>query len=117
MEIEIQNLNEIVVIPEKFKNTEEPPRFVFKTPNAADIIDFQVFNDITRTASRCFLRFENKPVLKKDGKVIDYNSYPEFIGLGASSIINEIHAECCAKLLPVILGIKERAEKTDKKLK
>lgn len=54
MEIEIQNIEEIIVIPEKFKNIENPPMFIFKTPNAADIIDFQVFNDITRTASRCF---------------------------------------------------------------
>lgn len=65
MEIEIQNLDEIIVVPEKFKNIENLPKFIFKTPNAPDIIDFQVFNDITRTVARCFLRFDNKPVLKK----------------------------------------------------
>lgn len=117
MEIEIQNIEEIIVIPEKFKDIENPPKFIFKTPNAPDIIDFQVFNDITRTATRCFLRFENKPTLKKDGKIVDYNSYAEFIGLGASGVVNEIHAECCAKLLPIILGIKDKAEKTEKKSK
>lgn len=115
MEIEIQNLDEIVVVPEKFKNIENSPKFIFKTPNAADIIDFQVFNDITRTVARCFLRFENKPTMKKDGKSLDYNSYTEFIGLGASNVVNEIHAECCARLLPIILGIKDKAEKTEKK--
>ena len=117
MEIEIQNLEEIIVIPEKFKDIENPPKFVFKMPNAADIIDFQIFNDITRTASRCFLHFENKPTLKKDGKIVEYNTYSEFIGLGASDEVNEIHAECCSKLLPIILGIKEKAEKTEKKSK
>ena len=117
MQIEIENLEEITVVPEKFKNEENPPKFIFKTPNAADVIDFQIFNDITRVANRCFLRFENKPTLQKDGKNLDYNTYAEFIGLGASGVINEIHAECCAKLLPVILGIKEQAEKTEKKSK
>lgn len=117
MEIEIQNLDEIVVVPEKFKNIENPPKFIFKTPNAPDVIDFQVFNDITRTVVRCFLRFDNKPVLKKNGEIIEYNSYSQFIGLGSSEIVNEIHAECCAKLLPIILGIKEKAGKTEKKLK
>ena len=117
MEIEIQNLEDITVIPSQFKDLENPPRFIFRTPNAADIIDFQVFNDISRTANRCFLRFENKPTLQKDGKALEYNTYAEFIGLGASGVINEIHAECCARLLPVIMGIKEQAEKTEKKSK
>ena len=39
MEIELQNLEEIVVIPSQFKDEEKPPKFVFRTPNAADIID------------------------------------------------------------------------------
>ena len=63
MQIEIENLEEITVVPEKFKNEENPPKFIFKTPNAADVIDFQIFNDITRVANRCFVRFENKPLL------------------------------------------------------
>ena len=117
MQIEIENLEEITVVPEKFKDMENPPKFIFKTPNAADVIDFQIFNDITRIANRCFVRFENKPTLQKDGKNLDYNTYSEFIGLGSSAIINEIHADCCAKLLPVILGIKEKATHTEKKSK
>ena len=117
MEIEIQNLEDITVVPSQFKDLENPPKFVFRTPNAADIIDFQVFNDISRTANRCFLRFENKPVLKKDGKPVEYTTYAQFIGLGVSDLVNEIHAECCARLLPVIMGIKEQAEKTEKKSK
>ena len=117
MEIEIQNLEDITVIPSQFKDLENPPKFVFRTPNAADIIDFQVFNDISRTANRCFLRFENKPTLKKDGNPVEYTTYAQFIGLGASDLVNEIHAECCARLLPVIMGIKEQAEKTEKKSK
>lgn len=115
MEIELQNLEEIIVVPERFKDDENPPKFVFRTPNAADTIDYQVFNDLSRVATRCFLRFENKPVLKKDNKTLEYNTYSEFIGLGASSTINLIHSECCAALIPVLLGIKEKAEKTEKK--
>ena len=117
MQIEIENFVEITVVPEKFKNEENPPKFIFKTPNAADVIDFQIHGDISRTANRCFLRFENKPVLKKDGKPVEYTTYAQFIGLGASDLVNEIHAECCARLLPIIMGIKEQAEKTEKKSK
>lgn len=117
MEIEIQNLEDIIVIPHLFKELTKPPKFIFRTPNAADIIDFQVFNDISRTANRCFLRFENKPTLKKDGETVDYTTYAQFIGLGMSDLVNEIHAECCAKLLPVIMGTKEQADKTEKKSK
>ncbi len=117
MEIEIQNLDEIVVAPEKFKDAEKSPKFIFRHPSAADIIDYHIHNDISRTASRCFLRFENKPLLKKDDKAIDYSNYAEFIGLGASPVINNIHAECCSKLLKIVLGIKERAEETEKKSK
>lgn len=115
MEIELQNLEEIVVIPSQFKDEEKPPKFVFRTPNAADIIDYQVYNDFARVASRCFLRFENKPTLKKEGKTLEYSSYAEFIGLGASNVITAIHSGCCAALLSAIYGIKEKAEKTEKK--
>ena len=117
MEIEIKDFDEITVVPQQFKDAENPPKFIFKTPNAADMIDLTIHGDYTRLLVRCFSRFENKPVLKKDGKILEYNTYAEFIGLGASGVINEIHAECCAKLLPVILGIKEKAEKTEKKSK
>lgn len=117
MQIEIENFEEITVVPEKFKNEENPPKFIFKTPNAADVIDFQIHSDISRVANRCFVRFENKPTLQKDGKAVEYNNYAQFIGLGLSDIINEIHSECCARLLPIIMGIKEKAEKTEKKSK
>lgn len=117
MEIQLQELKEITIIPELFKDEPNPPKFVFRHPNAADIIDFKVFNDISRTCSRCFLRFENKPVLKKDSKTLEYDSYAEFIGLGASDAINKIHAECSARLIPIILGIQEKAKETEKKSK
>ena len=93
MQIEIENLEEITVVTEKVKDEENPPKLIVKTPHAADVIDFQIFKDITRVANRCFVRFENKPTLQKDGKALEYNTYAEFIGLGASSVINELHAE------------------------
>ncbi len=115
MEIELQNFDEITIIPKQFVNEEKPPKFIFKSPNAADIIDFQIYNDASRLASRCFLRFENKPVLKKDGKALEYNTYSEFIGLGSSETITAIHAQCCGELIPLIYKTKEKAEKTEKK--
>lgn len=115
MEINLNSLTEITVIPKQFEKEDNPPKFVFRHPNAADMIDYQIYNDISRTTARCFARFENKPVLKKDDKVVEYTTYAEFIGLGASDLINDIHAECVAALLPILYGIKEKAEKIEKK--
>ena len=115
MEIVLQELKEVAVVPRQFKDEEKPPKFIFRYPNAADVIDFFVFNDISRTASRCFLRFENKPLLMKNNECIDYNTYAEFIALGASEIINIIHSECAAALLPLIYKTKDDADKTEKK--
>lgn len=117
MEIEIKDFDEITVVPQQFKDSENPPKFIFKTPNAADMIDLTIHGDYTRLLVRCFSRFENKPVLKKDGKILEYNTYAQFIGLGASDIINDIHAECVAAMIPVTIGLKEKAENTEKKSK
>lgn len=49
MEIVLQELKEVAVVPQQFKDEEKPPKFIFRYPNAADVIDFFVFNDISRT--------------------------------------------------------------------
>lgn len=115
MEITLNETKDIEVVPEQFQKETNPPKFVFKHPTAADVVDFQIYSDISRTAAKCFLRFENKPVLKKDGKVLDYSSYEEFIELGTSPVINAIHSEVSAAMLTAIYGLKEKAEKTEKK--
>ena len=51
----------------------------------------------------------------KNNECIDYNTYAEFIALGASEIINIIHSECAAALLPLIYKTKDEADKTEKK--
>lgn len=113
-----QNNDNIVVIPEQFKNEDKPPKFIFRCPNSADVLNFMWGgSQIDDAIYNCFIGFENKIELEDaDGKALEYNTYEEFIKIGASPEIalihNQIRNEIALKLTESIQEAKETEKKS-----
>lgn len=118
MKIVVAKNNEnIEIIPEQFKNEKNPPKFIFRTPNSADVLGFIWGGAAVDDAIyNCFLGFENKIELEdNNGKKIDYNTYEEFIKLGASPEIALIHNQIRNEIAILLNKIIQEAKTTEKK--
>ena len=108
----------IVIIPEQFKTEEKAPKFIFRNPNSADVLNFiWGGSQIDEAIYNCFIGFENKIELEDaDGKPLEYNTYEEFIKVGASPEIalihNQIRNEIALKLTELIKEAKETEKKS-----
>jgi hypothetical protein len=118
MKLTIAKNNEnIEIIPEQFKNEKNPPKFIFRTPNSADVLNFiWGGNAIDEAIYNCFLGFENKIELEDgDGKAINYNTYEEFIKAGASPEIAIIHNQIRNEIALKLTDLIQEAKTTEKK--
>ena len=114
----IQNTDDIVVIPSIYKDIENPPTFVFRSPNSSDFLNFLFGgNNIFEALCNCFVRFENKIDLTVNGKPYEYNSYKEFVSVGISGDIALIHNECMNAVYERLAKMSKEAQKTEKKSK
>lgn len=119
MEIKIiQNNNDIVVVPSIYKDLKEPPKFIFRSPNSQDCLNFMFGgNNIFEAVCNCFLRFENKIKLTTtENKEIEYNTYREFVNVGVSGDIALIHNECMNAVANRLMLMMREANETEKKL-
>ena len=118
MKIQIaQNTEDIIVIPSLYKDMEKPPKFIFRSPNSQDCLNFMFGgNNVFEAVCNCFVGFENKIELYKDDKEIQYNTYREFINAGLSGDIAIIHNECMNAITQRLISMIEDAKKTEKKL-
>lgn len=119
MEIKIiQNNDDIVVIPSIYKDLKEPPKFIFRSPNSQDCLNFMFGgNNIFEAVCNCFLRFENKIKLTTtENKEIEYNTYREFVNVGVSGDIALIHNECMNAVANRLMLMMREANETEKKL-
>ena len=122
MELIIKKAKEIKVIPSCLQAEDAPPAFIFREPNALEIAGFYIsggglkpFNSIL---SDCFLRFENKLIIKDEkGEEIQYNSYEELLKLSGISTLTNIHQDCVAVISQKINELQTEVKKTEKKLK
>lgn len=107
----------IEVIPSQYKNEKNPPKFIFRTPNSADMLRFLWGgNAIDQAVFNCFIGFENKiELVDENGKVIEYNTYEEFINCGLSGDIAIIHHQCREALAAKLIEMSKEAKKTEKK--
>jgi len=118
VELIVNSSETFEIIPEIFKNEDKPPKFIFRTPNTADNLVFMTNDDIGKVLYRCFVSFENKIEIKDEkGKVRDYQTYEQFINLGSSPELMQIHIECLNKMAEKITQVREKAAKTQKKSK
>lgn len=118
MKIQIaQNTDDIVVIPTRYKELENPPKFIFRSPNSQDCLNFMFGgNNVFEAVCNCFIGFENKIELYKDDKKIEYNTYREFVNAGLSGDIALIHHECMNAIADRLVNMIEDAKATEKKL-
>lgn len=118
MKIQIaQNTEDIVVIPSLYKDMEKPPKFIFRSPNSQDCLNFMFGgNNVFEAVCNCFIGFENKIELYKEDKEVQYNTYREFINAGLSGDIALIHNECMNAITNRLISMIEDAKKTEKKL-
>lgn len=114
-----KNQDEIVVTPEMFKNEKNPPKFIFRNPNSADVLRFLWGKlNIDDATFNCFLRFENKiDLYDEKGNKVEYATYEEFIKAGASVEIAIIHNECANEIQKKLNQMIIEAQATEKKLK
>lgn len=112
-----KNDKNIEVVPEQFKNEKNPPKFIFRCPNSADVLNFIWGGSaIDEAVYNCFLGFENKIELEdNEGKKIEYNTYEEFIKLGASPEIALIHNQIRNEIATVLNTMIQEAKTTEKK--
>lgn len=117
MEIKINQIEEFEVIPDEFKGEDNPPKFIFRTPNTVDYTNLMFLGkSIHELIFDCFLRFENKPILKDSkGKELKYTDYKELMQFGMSPILTAIHTNCAVAMSEKINEIKSKADKTVKK--
>ena len=119
MEITIKSAKEIKVIPECFKVEENPPAFIFRQPNAKDILYFSLLTGIeglTKIVNDCFVRFENKIIAKDEkGIEIQYFTYQQFSELGFSQILADVHGDCIMAMNDAIKSLQTEARNTEKK--
>lgn len=115
----IKKEENIEIIPEQFKNEKTPPKFIFRYPNSADVLNFLWGgNAIDEAVFNCFIGFENKIELtdEKDHK-IEYNTYEEFIKSGASAEIALIHNQIRNTIALKLSELIQEAKQTEKKSK
>lgn len=91
----IQNNENIVVIPNIYKNMEKPPTFIFRSPNSQDMLNFLWGgNNVFEAVCNCFVGFENKIELELNGKPYEYSDYRGFVNAGFNGDIALIHNDC-----------------------
>ena len=117
MKIQIaQNDTDIVVIPSLYKEMENPPKFIFRSPNSQDCLNFFFGgNNVFEAVCNCFKGFENKIELYNGDKEIQYNSYKEFVNVGLSGDIAVIHSECMNAVAKRLFEMIEQGNATEKK--
>lgn len=110
------NVN-IEIIPEQFKKEKNPPKFIFRCPNSADVLNFLWGGQaIDEAIYNCFVGFENKIELEDtDGKAINYDSYEEFIKIGTSPEIAVIHNQIRNEIALKLTDLIQEAKETEKK--
>ena len=118
MRLQIAQNNEFIeVIPSIYKNMEKPPKFIFRSPNSQDCLNFMFGgNNIFEAVCNCFVGFENKIELYNGDKEIKYNDYRGFVNVGLSGDIALIHNECLNAVADRITSMIEDAKATEKKL-
>ena len=109
----------IIIIPEQFAKEDKPPKFIFRNPNSADVLSFiWGGSQIDEAIYNCFIGFENKIELEDaDGKPIEYNTYEEFIKVGASPEIALIHNQIRNDIATKLTELIKEAKETEKKSK
>lgn len=111
-----QNTDNICVIPSIYKKMEKPPKFIFRSPNSQDCLNFMFGgNNVFEAVCNCFIAFENKIELYSNDKPIEYNSYKEFINAGLSGDIAIIHNECMNAIYERLITMINEAKDTEKK--
>lgn len=117
MRLQIAQNNEFIeVIPSIYKDMEKPPKFIFRSPNSQDCLNFMFGgNNIFEAVCNCFVGFENKIELYNGDKEIKYNDYREFVNVGLSGDIALIHNECLNAVANRIMSMIEDAKATEKK--
>lgn len=117
MKLQISQNNEnIEVIPSIYKDMEKPPKFIFRSPNSQDCLNFMFGgNNVFEAVCNCFMGFENKIELYNGDKEIKYNDYREFVNAGVSGDIAVIHNECMNAVANRLMQMVEDAKKTEKK--
>lgn len=118
MRLQIAQNNEFIeVIPSIYKDMEKPPKFIFRSPNSQDCLNFMFGgNNIFEAVCNCFVGFENKIELYNGDKEIKYNDYRGFVNVGLSGDIALIHNECLNAVANRITSMIEDAKATEKKL-
>ncbi len=112
----IQNTENIVVIPRIYKDMENPPTFIFRSPNSQDMLNFLWGgNNVFEALCNCFIGFENKIELEVNGKPYEYSDYRGFINAGVSGDIALIHNDCMNAVAKRLTEMAEEAKKTEKK--
>lgn len=112
----IQNNENIVVIPNIYKDMENPPKFIFRSPNSQDMLNFLLGgNNIFEAVCNCFVGFENKIELELNGKAYEYHDYRGFINAGVHGDIALIHNDCMNAVALRLSEMAEEAKKTEKK--
>lgn len=117
MRLQIAQNNEFIeVIPSIYKDMEKPPKFIFRSPNSQDCLNFMFGgNNIFEAVCNCFVGFENKIELYNGDKEIKYNDYREFVNVGLSGDIALIHNECMNAIAKRLNSMMNEAQKTEKK--
>ncbi|MBQ2391408.1 MAG: hypothetical protein II306_06525 [Clostridia bacterium] len=112
-----KDLEDIEIVPEQFKNEKNPPKFIFRCPNSADVLNFiWGGNQIDEAIFNCFIGFENKIELEDEkGKKIDYSTYEEFIKIGLSPEIALIHNQIRNEIATKLNHLIQEAKNTEKK--
>lgn len=118
MRLQIAQNNEFIeVIPSIYKDMEKPPKFIFRSPNSQDCLNFMFGgNNIFEAVCNCFVSFENKIELYNGDKEIKYNDYREFVNAGLSGDIALIHNECMNAIANRLNSMMSEATNTEKKL-
>ena len=112
-----KNQDNSEIIPEQFKNEKKPPKFIFRCPNSADVLNFiWGGSQIDEALYNCFIGFENKIELAdENGKAIEYNTYEEFIKAGLSPEIAIIHNQIRNEIALKLSDLIKEAQATEKK--
>ena len=111
-----QNTENITVIPSIYKDIENPPTFIFRSPNSQDCLHFLWGgNNVFEAVCNCFIGFENKIELFSNDKPIEYNDYRGFVNAGLSGDIAIIHNECMNAVYERLITLINEAKETEKK--
>lgn len=112
----IQNNENIVVTPSIYKAMENPPKFIFRSPNSQDMLNFLWGgNNVFEAICNCFVAFENKIELEVNGKPYEYNDYRGFVNAGMHGDIALIHNDCMNAVALRLNEMVKEAAKTEKK--